>query len=56
MTDVLDSALDFVKISTHTPAWGVTTPPDIALAGIPISTHTPAWGVTPSACSGKPQI
>ena len=34
------------KISTHTPAWGVTPERLVPFAEIPISTHTPAWGVT----------
>ena len=34
------------RISTHTPAWGVTDPVLIDNDLIDISTHTPAWGVT----------
>ena len=33
-------------ISTHTPAWGVTSLLASVLLAIIISTHTPAWGVT----------
>ena len=37
-----------IRISTHTPAWGVT---EVTAQCEPyryISTHTPAWGVTRS--------
>ena len=33
-------------ISTHTPAWGVTSSTYPSLTFSQISTHTPAWGVT----------
>ena len=35
-----------MKISTHTPAWGVTHPSAHQDEYRTISTHTPAWGVT----------
>ena len=35
-----------MKISTHTPAWGVTVWQFGIGSHIIISTHTPAWGVT----------
>ena len=34
------------KISTHTPAWGVTSTDTASESTRRISTHTPAWGVT----------
>ena len=34
------------KISTHTPAWGVTNGLEVVRRKLGISTHTPAWGVT----------
>ena len=33
-------------ISTHAPARGATTPPDLGEAVHAISTHAPAWGAT----------
>ena len=37
---------DRERISTHTPAWGVTLYYWIVQQKWKISTHTPAWGVT----------
>ena len=42
-------------ISTHTPAWGVTSFTVEQALLIQISTHTPAWGVTGTACQCSPQ-
>ena len=39
------------KISTHTPAWGVTSTCEKYAEYAKISTHTPAWGVTGWAIS-----
>ena len=39
------------RISTHTPAWGVTDSSITALMYASISTHTPAWGVTIQRCT-----
>ena len=41
------------KISTHTPAWGVTAFWITTATDNFISTHTPAWGVTPETGMGK---
>ena len=41
-----DKRRPYAKISTHTPAWGVTLIAIPLLHADNISTHTPAWGVT----------
>ena len=40
------------KISTHTPAWGVTEVAAGLAGSSDISTHTPAWGVTRNGFPG----
>ena len=35
-----------IKVSIHTPTWGVTEPPDACAESGAVSIHTPTWGVT----------
>ena len=45
--------LDSMRISTHTPAWGVTAVKGVYADNFGISTHTPAWGVTKTPYAAK---
>ena len=35
-----------IKVSIHTPVWGVTEKPSMTQQHFKVSIHTPVWGVT----------